>query len=736
MNKLLAVLPLAVALLVGCQKYEEVSSGADGGVDNAVSRAAYTTTRGAELNVVHVKFRRGMEPKAALLSATGVLTGVERLDKVGSAFSAVSMERIFPYSAKHNAKHVRHGLDLWYEVRLAGGGDSPAALAAAVTAYGELSDVLEYVETSKPIGLIDDSPVVPVSDADIRRVSRSASRGPLLDLPFNDPMLVKQWNFDYVDEKASEGSGLGLFTAWEVSAGARDVIVAIVDGGVAYYHEDLQDNMWVNEAEMNGAEGVDDDGNGYVDDKRGWNFADNKKDVIAASHGTHVAGTVGAVSNNGVGVAGVAGGTGNGDGVRLMGCSIGDDSFIASGAKAAAAIIYGADNGAVISQNSWGYSFVDMREQVVEDAIDYFIKEAGNATDFPNSPMRGGVVFFAASNSGITGNVYPAAYEPVVAVAAANHRAARPSYSNYGTWVDISAQGGDNFDYERGILSTIPEKDGVSYGYKWGTSMACPHVSGVAALLVAANRGITAAELKSKVLASVRSLESTEPRDWKLMGSGLLDATVFLTPVNDNVAPAAIADLELVDGATGYSLQWTVPAERGNDRVAKYTVYYSEDEIDASSLSGETTGLKSFEVTKYKWLPVGAKISYDLAEAAGFDAASMAGTSYNFVIVAADRWGNSSGGSNVVEHSAMAADQMKVATSVVRGVLNVMWGKGFVGTKEVGVYDTAGRKVIGVTVPEADSKAEIVVAGLSSGNYVVKVVGAGGGQGSSKFRKL
>jgi subtilisin family serine protease len=245
--------------------------------------------------------------------------------------------------------------------------------------------------------------------------------------------------------------------------GNSDVIVAIIDGGIDYNAcNDLAANMW---------------------DGIGFNFVNNSSTIIAHNHGTHVAGTVAAVTNNSVGVAGVAGGSGSGDGVRLMSCQV----FTASSSGGFhIAPVYAADNGAAISQNSWGYVSAGIYSQPVLDAIDYFNAHGGgNALD-------GGITIFAAGNSNSSGQWYPACYSGAFSVAATNNQDKKAWYSNYDTWVDISAPGGEtNSVTARGVLSTL---NGNAYGYYQGTSMACPHASGTAALMASLGYGELSAE--------------------------------------------------------------------------------------------------------------------------------------------------------------------------------------------------------------------------------------------------
>ena len=338
------------------------------------------------------------------------------------------------------------------------------------------------------------------------------------NLPFNDPELEWQWHY-YNDgsldtELCREGADINLLNAWKYTAGDSRVIVAVCDGGVMAEHKDLADNMWVNEAEKNGLSGVDDDGNGYVDDVHGYNFVTDNGKVTADSHGTHVAGTISAVNNNGYAVCGIAGGTGNGDGVKIMSIQIfeGDDgcysSTIAKGVK------YAADNGAVIINNSWGYDPNDNYtgdneyehyDSVLKEAFSYFKTNARL-----EGAMEGGLVVFAAGNETYPESAYPGAYRDYISVSAMSSDFKATYYTNYGPGVNICAPGGDAYYANWLTISSVSttEKDG--YEYMQGTSMACPHVSGCAALAVsyALKQGytLTADELHRLILTSVHDI--------------------------------------------------------------------------------------------------------------------------------------------------------------------------------------------------------------------------------------
>lgn len=427
------------------------------------------------------------------------------------------------------------------------------------------------------------------------------------------------------------------------------VIVNVVDEGVDYRHEDLKDNIWINKAELNGRPGVDDDGNGFVDDVYGYNFVvgyvGGKLYTTSehASHGTHVAGTIAAVNNNGIGVCGVAGGSGKG-GVRIMNSQIFMDlpKEEDEGAYIPSAIIYGADNGAVISQNSWGDTYKEQMGEmpkVLKDAIDYFVKYAGCDNDgnqLPDSPMKGGVVIFAAGNDPVEYNSLPSAYKNVIAVAASGPDFKISWYTTYGDWVDIIAPGGDQRTHtslNAGIYSTLP---GNQYGWMQGTSMACPHVSGVAALIVSkfGGQGFTNDDLKARLLTALRPYDAEELNDKKYkgkIGRGYIDAARALDAVGES-APEAITAASLKAGITDVEVKWKAVADKDvQDKTANiYRIYYSTSPLTTESLKHATY----VEVAGYFHQP-GDNLNATISK---LDEQ----TTYHIGIVAIDRWGNTS----------------------------------------------------------------------------------------------
>ena len=450
------------------------------------------------------------------------------------------------HATEHNAKYLRkYGLDRWYCLEFEG-----AALEKAAATMAEFGSV-SRVQYNTMAACGENEKAAPAAD----------TGSDISDLPFDDDRLVHQWHMINTGDKtiasaAVEGADIGVKDVWERLGvgGDNDIVVAVFDGPIKYTHEDLADNMWTNLPEKDGEEGVDDDGNGYIDDIHGWNFERDtcKIDWTRAEetgHGTHVAGIVAAVNNNGTGVCGVAGGTGKGDGVRLMSCQILDGGRSTNANAAAHAFIYAADNGAHIAQCSWGYQG-GMYESDYEYyyyysieyfAIQYFLDKERWAENEErlnqerakkNLPARadmidGPLVIFAAGNDGNDRSSYPGALMDCICVTGTGPDGMPGYYSNYGPGVNISAPGGDyylNTSNNRGqVLSTCVSEAGYGdYAYMGGTSMACPHVSGVAALGLAyakkLGKTFTREEFTAMLLSSVNDIDSKLNSGYKYLG--------------------------------------------------------------------------------------------------------------------------------------------------------------------------------------------------------------------------
>ena len=505
-------------------------------------------------------------------SDTSVLsTGISSFDRIHRRYKAINMRRVFPDAGEYEAKHRQYGLHLWYEISI-NESEDPTVVAAG---YGED----ENVQISEP-------------RYKIRSTAMSASSFPFAEPP-NDPGFDKQWNFHNTGQTGgTPGADIRLTDAWEsiktLGIKNNNVIVAVIDGGVYFDHEDLHDNMWVNEAELNGVRNVDDDGNGYVDDIYGYNFASRRGGAITPDdHATHVAGTIAAVTHNGVGVSGIAGNPGDGYGIKIMSVQIFDDDR--SVFSIGPAFAYAADNGAVISQNSWGYEEVNTYNQSDIAAINYFINEAGrdkNGNPRAGTPMVGGIVIFAAGNDGKDGKWYPAYFDNVLAVAATNHKGQLTRYSNFGNWVDISAPGGEIFANTDigGIYSTSYSAGNHNdYEYMQGTSMACPHVSGVAALILSVygSESYTPDMLRSKLLCSATPLDKFDPVNASKMGACLVNASAALTT---GEIPLQITDLTAQTiNAVSCRLNWTIPQAEDYGELGYYTVAYATENITGAN---------------------------------------------------------------------------------------------------------------------------------------------------------
>ena len=613
------------------------------------AQSTSSTTQSAESNfvegVVRVKLQREIADRMIAaklpLSVKGtskkyVQTGVTPLDRVNQKVKAVSMTRVFPYAGKNEAKHKAFGLDLWYDVHYEASG-MKLAQARNLFRSAEGVSYAQRIPLYKPIG---GERFLEISPAAVAKAAKAAST-----MPFNDPLLNDQWHYNNDGHIAGTkvGADANVFKAWETGVtGSKDVVVAIIDGGFQVDHPDLKDNVWINTAELNGKPGVDDDGDGYVDDIYGYNFVINSSDINAHSHGTHVAGTVGATNNNGIGVCGVAGGSDGKGGVKMMVCQVFDSRASSSAvADFGAAIVYAADRGASIAQCSWGASVADDEDKSVTEAVDYFTKNGGG------DKMNGGLCIFAAGNNGEEGDYYPGCLDKVVAVGSMAPDGSVAYYSNRGKWVDVTAPGGlEDNGQQYGVLSTLPNS---TYGYNEGTSMACPHVSGIAALILSkyGNKQFSNETLRTLLTTSVNDLYTQNPEYEGLMGSGYIDAYKALQGKEGSV-PEAVADFTVTASHDNALIEWTIP-ETEEKSIDHHVIYYS---TEAFSATDDLNKLSSATVdTKFKYS--GDKMSYEVE-------GLKASTKYYFAIVAYNRWGKASAVSPIKEATTNAGPKVQV----------------------------------------------------------------------------
>lgn len=630
-------------LLASCQKDEVIQQ------EEPVTPSP---SQEASLKVVpghiRIKLKSGTPTPTVVKTRSGELsTGVTNLDLSSLNIRAYRMERVF--HGKYENLLRQSGLDRWYDIYF----DETVPTRSAVTEYTAIPEIekVEQVYEAKTIGatripeyLI---PVMEISRiaAAARRVITRSDGQPVETYPFNDPDLPKQWHYHndgtFLDGSIP-GADINLFQAWKIETGSPNVIVAVMDGGIQVTHSDLQANLWTNTGEIPG-NGIDDDNNGYIDDIHGFNFVTAKKaedgtysngTLSDYEHGTHCAGTISAVNGNKIGVSGIAGGSGKGDGVRLMSCQIfhmeGDKS---KGTTDPNIFVYAADNGAVISQNSWTGGVPQDDEgflnSAMKEAIDYFINYAGCGADgqqLANSPMKGGMVIFAAANDNTDVKAYPAAYERNLRVASMGPMFEKAVYSNYGDWVDLTAPGGEqNLGERYGILSTT-----INNGYSWlqGTSMACPHVSGCAALILSKFQGpgYTADDLRDRIMNTLQDIDQYNPKFAGKMGKGYIDVGAALTPATEE--PPVTTLLKLIDSYDDWAiLEWNVQTA-ADGPINKYELYWSEKPI-----AGDPDNIPQKKVFDVRFLKEGELIRDTVKRLSQ-------GETYYYTLRGIDRWGN------------------------------------------------------------------------------------------------
>lgn len=483
-------------------------------------------------------------------------SGIPSTDEVLDILGSYSFERVFPVDANTEARTREAGLHLWYTVKFNKGTDLKAA-AERLKQLGEISKVQTNGRIKRAYNT--DSKRIYLSDKALQQKStRAAAEGEP-----NDPGFASQWhyrnlgegNYDFENLNnnhvgAKAGCDVNALEAWKICTGDPSIIVAILDEGVMYTHPDLAANMWCNPGESVQGAKTDGDGNGYEGDLHGYNFVTESGDITwtdanDTGHGTHVAGTIAAVNNNGRGVCGVAGGDGTpNSGVKIMSCQVFSGQNSVTLAGEARAIKYAADNGAVILQCSWGYNSSESSiingytpgpatekewaetYPLEKEALDYFINNAGS----PNGVIDGGIPVFAAGNEYAGNPAFPGAYSKCVCVSSLAADFTPACYTDFGSLVTLSAPGGDLDYYSKigeqedeywaettteqkgAVLSTMIQNGRPAYGYMEGTSMACPHVSGVAALGLAyaakTNRHYRAADFVALMKKSVKELDS------------------------------------------------------------------------------------------------------------------------------------------------------------------------------------------------------------------------------------
>lgn len=557
MKKKFFYIAMVALALTGCS--DSLST-----IGSSDSNSEITIPADAEAGELLIKFSPEMSDilDQAQLSKTrsgkATRSGIPSTDEVLDILGSYSFERVFPVDANTEARTREAGLHLWYTVKFNKGTDLKAA-AERLKQLGEISKVQTNGRIKRAYNT--DSKRIYLSDkALLQKATRGAAAA---EGEPNDPGFASQWhyrnlgegNYDFENLNnnhvgAKAGCDVNALEAWKTCTGDPSIIVAILDEGVMYTHPDLAANMWCNPGESVQGAKTDGDGNGYEGDLHGYNFVTESGDITwtdanDSGHGTHVAGTIAAVNNNDEGVCGVAGGDGTpNSGVKIMSCQVFSGQNSVTLAGEARAIKYAADNGAVILQCSWGYNSSESSiingytpgpatekewaetYPLEKEALDYFINNAGS----PNGVIDGGIPVFAAGNEYAGNPAFPGAYSKCVCVSSVAADYTPACYTDFGSLVTLSAPGGDLEYYSKigeqedeywaettteqkgAVLSTMIKNGQPAYGYMEGTSMACPHVSGVAALGLAyaakTNRHYRAADFVALMKKSVKELDS------------------------------------------------------------------------------------------------------------------------------------------------------------------------------------------------------------------------------------
>lgn len=706
---------LCLALLAGCQKDPDTESTPARDTDRVegVIRMKLDRETAEALNVTRTRSGR-------------VLTGNISFDELCERYDVTGMERLFADNGC--AERTRKaGLDLWYIIRFEGSAEQVAE------DFGEIAGV-NHVEIPRRITKVGG--MSRKSGTPWRKLMALPKAAPS-NYPFNDPLFAEQWplyNDGTINANAQAGADINVLPAWEKTAGRSDVIVAVVDEGVEYTHPDLAGNMW---------SGI------------GKNFCDRDNDDITwgEGHGTHVAGTIAAVSNNGIGISGIAGGTGGGNGAKIMSCEIfhpTDGHYDANSNATADAIKYAADNGAVICQNSWGYAAGALSydqwssaDRATKEAIDYFIRYAGMSPDgeTQTGPMAGGVVIFAAGNEYSRLASYPAAYDACISVASISCTYEAAWYTNYGSTVDICAPGGGdeaNFvnliSYDEGYnLSTIPTNlqngdsfvytyangetetktidyvsSTVGYGYMMGTSMACPHVSGVAALIVSqfGAPGFTNEQLKEKLFSTARDIDSyqgTIYNSWdRGTYAGKIGKLVDAGAVLDSGEVPPVSDQPTITPAVGQSDTFSL-AENAVKTLTYTLAHYTDWSLNdptgkiAQSIDGNVVTL-TIDASQY------AAGSYT-AELLAVNGTKTAKRTIAYTVSEGD---NPTGIS------------MDFYPNPCTDVLNIL--PNYSGESTIRIRNSMGTEVMNITLGLINEEpVKLDVSGLASGTYLVQV---------------
>lgn len=602
--------------------------------------------------------------------------GLRSLSLRSLSTDEIELKPIFDTSGPLGEAIKREGLDRWYSISFSKDSNTHEVIE-------ELSkdSNVERVHGGLKVDQRNSVAAVPAQGV-LRALTSSSQKFSFNDSyrgKFNDPMLEQQWHYSttkLVYPYGMQGADINLFPAWDVTTGDPDVVVAVIDAGVDFNHPDLSHAKWIGKT----TSGETLDG--------GWNFYKDNRIIEPGFHGTHVAGTIAAKNNNGIGGCGVAGGGGNGDGVKIMSLQVFSSDTDYDGTKQAKidgfarAFTFAAEHGALIVNCSWGFSYNSSKYtpasyadtyrdylKLIDEAVTFFNKYAGcdsNGMPKAGTMMKGGLVFFAAGNDGENDiEIIPSSLPQVISVAAYRADFNIAEYSNRGKWVDILAPGGDITHGNHlapcfGILSTVTstfsnvklgDKMGSEYlyygdplyAYAQGTSMATPHVTGVAALVIShfgkdKSGSFTSDDLRKRILSAIKPIDPESNNEYNSniawrgnMGVGYLDAGLALAP-KGNIKPDAP---KLTLGEVRYydaKVSWSV-TEDSDDATSKkttfvYDLYLNKGKDNVSYKSGE-----EYAHVYSRAKSVGDELKYEFSDL-------ETNQDYTLVVVARDRDGN------------------------------------------------------------------------------------------------
>ena len=609
---LLLVLPL---LALSCERGAPAGFSDEENAATATTSGALVPTEGIYVSgVMNLYLDETTASYYAGILADGPLTKASSVDPALSSINVTAMERIFPDAGEFEPRSRAMGMHRWYRVHY--------SKAVPVDEVRTTLAAMKGVEVVEAVVRIESCSEVPF---------------------FNDPSLPDQWHYYNEGTGASTwkaGADVNVVPVWaNFSTGSSKVTAAVIDTGVDVNHEDLK---------------------AACDVENSYNFANDQKTITPGSHGTHVAGTIGAVNNNGIGVCGIAGGDASKGipGVRIISCEVFGADNSQGGFEEA--IKWAADHGAVVCNNSWNYNFKDDQgnydeakakqyqefyrqpnegeyKSSLKSAIDYFNTHAGmDANGNQVGPMAGGLVVFSAGNNAKPYGS-PACYPGSLAVGSVGPSGERAYYSNYGSdWVDIAAPGGDDGFGNKGMILSTTTNNG--YVYMEGTSMAAPHVTGVAALVVSAvgGKGFT-----RKML--IDRLKGGYNRNFPLEGAEighLVDAYGAVT-YGENNPPDAVTTLAATAKSNALTFNWKVTGKNGVP-AAGYLLFYgtSAEAVQAATPAEPGSGVTVL-VVETAAMKIGDTATKTLADLA-FE------TSYTAKLIGYDGSLHYGGASNVV----------------------------------------------------------------------------------------